>query len=84
MDAAKEKDDEGKSDTKITMEVLQDIANSVDNNKMITFTHDTPCTYTYRKMPALDIKGNVNVEMKNRIDYEIYEKPLGLVGQFCH
>ena len=75
MDDAKEKDDEGKSDTQITMEVLQDIANSVDKNKMITFTHDTPCNYTDRKMPALDIKVNVNVEMKNRIDYEFYEKP---------
>ena len=47
--------------------------NSVDN--MITFTHDTSCNYPDKKMPALDIKVNVNQEMKNRIDYEFYEKP---------
>ena len=55
------------------MEVLQEVANSVD--KMITFTHDTPCNYPSKKMPALDIMVNVNQEIKNRIDYEFYEKP---------
>ena len=73
MDASKEKEDAGKTDTKITMEVLQDIAHSVD--KMITFTHDTPCNYPSKKMPALDIMVNVNQAMKDRIDYEFYEKP---------
>ena len=72
-DASKEIEDVHKTDTKITMEVLQDVANSVDN--MITFTHDTPCNYPDKKMPALDIKVNVNQEMKSRIDYEFFEKP---------
>ena len=50
------------------MEVLNDIANSVD--PLLTFTFDTPCNYSDKKMPALDIKVRVNVEEKNRIDYE--------------
>lgn len=73
LDEQKEKEDENKTDTKITMEVLEDVANSVDN--MIKFTHDTPCSYKDNKMPALDIKVNVNEEMQNRIDYEFFEKP---------
>ena len=73
VDSLKEKEDENKTDTKITMEVLQEVANSVD--EMIKFTHDTPCSYEDKKMPALDIKVNVNEEMENRIDYEFFEKP---------
>ena len=73
IDSTKENEDENKSDSKITMEVLNDIANSVD--PMLTFTFDTPCNYSDKKMPALDIKVRVNVEEKNRIDYEFYEKP---------
>ena len=42
---------------------------------MIKFTIDTPCNYSDGKMPALDIKVNVNEEQHNRIDYEFFEKP---------
>ena len=42
---------------------------------MITFTFDTPCSHADGKMPVLDIKVDINVEMENRIDYEFYEKP---------
>ena len=45
------------------MEILQDIANSVD--EMITFTHDTPCNYKNKKMHALDIMVRVNEELNN-------------------
>ena len=60
-------EDEDKSDTKITMEVLQEIANSI--NPMIKLTVDTPCNYEDGKMPALDIKVNINLKKNNRIDY---------------
>jgi hypothetical protein len=43
----------GRSEAKITMEVLKEIAESID--EMIKFTYDTPCNYLDQKMPALDI-----------------------------
>ena len=55
------------------MEVLKDIAEEVDET--LKFTIDTPCNYEDGKMPALDIKVNINVKKNNRIDYEFYEKP---------
>ena len=72
-DDEKKVEDDNKSDAKITMEILKDIAESID--EMLKFTFDTPCNYEDGKMPALDIKVNVNKEMKNRIDFEFYEKP---------
>ena len=72
-DAEKKVEDEHKSDTKMTMEVLKDVAEAVD--PMLKFTIDTPCNYSEGKMPALDIKVNVNEEQHNRIDYEFFEKP---------
>ena len=73
FDEEKSKEDELKSDSTITMEVLKDIANSIDD--MITFTFDTPSNYIEGKMPALDLKVSVNEEKGNRIDFEFYEKP---------
>ena len=66
-------EDDHKSDTEVTMKVLQDIANSMD--PMIKFTVDTPCNYSDNKMPVLDIKVSINKSLGNRIDYEFYEKP---------
>ena len=54
------------------MEVLKDIANSIDS--MITFTFGTPSNYIDWKMPALDLTVSVNEEKENRIDFEFYEK----------
>ena len=73
IDDTKKEEDEDKSDTKITMEVVQEIANSI--NPMIKLTVDTPCNYEDGKMPVLDIKVDVNVAEDNRIDFEFYEKP---------
>jgi hypothetical protein len=62
-----------KTDTKVTMEVVQKIANSI--NPMIKLTVDTPCNYDDGKLPVLDVKVDVNEDEDNRIDFEFYEKP---------
>ena len=49
VDEEKRLEDENKSDTKVTMEVIQEIANGID--PMIQLTIDTPCNYTDGKMP---------------------------------
>ena len=72
-DAEKKIEDEQKSDAKITMEVLKDVAEAVD--KMLKFTIDTPCNHSNGKMPALDIQVRINRVENCRIDYEFFEKP---------
>ena len=69
----KKKEDENKTDTKMTMDVVQEIANSI--NPMIILTVDTPCNYEDGKLPVLDIKVDVNEDEVNRIDFEFFEKP---------
>ena len=73
IDEKRKMDDENKSDTQVTLEILKDIAESVD--PMLKFTIDTPCSYSDGKMPALDIKVSVNIAESFRIDYEFFEKP---------
>ena len=73
IDEAKRQMDVSKSDTKVTMEIIQVIANSI--NPMITLTVDTPCNYPDGKLPVLDFKVNVNEKENSRIDFEFYEKP---------
>ena len=73
IDENKKIKDEDKSDTKVTMEILKDVSESTD--EMLKFTIDTPCSYEENKMPALDLKVNVNHEENERIDYEFFEKP---------
>ena len=73
IDDIKKLEDEDETDTKVTMKVLKDVAESIDS--MLKFTIDTPCSYSDGKMPALDIKVNINEKENNRIDYEFFEKP---------
>ena len=69
IDDTKKIVDEKKTDTKITMEIVQRVANSI--NPMIKLTVDTPCSHEDGKLPVLD----VNEEEDNRIDFEFFEKP---------
>ena len=55
------------------MEVIRDIANSID--PMIQFTVDTPSSHENKKLPILDIQANLNKEENNRLDFQFYEKP---------
>ena len=73
VDDKKKELDKEKTDTKVTMEVVQNIANSI--NPMVKLTVDTPCNYKDGKLPVLDVKVDVNEEEDNRIDFEFYEKP---------
>jgi predicted RNA binding protein with dsRBD fold (UPF0201 family) len=65
--------DENKTESKITMDIVQQIANSV--NPMIKLTVETPCNFADGKMPVLDVKVNVNEKEPNRIDFEFFSKP---------
>ena len=62
-----------KSDSKVTMEVIQEVANSV--SPMIKLTVETPCNFQNGKLPVLDIMVNINKSEMNRIDFEFFEKP---------
>ena len=65
--------DEGKTDEEITMEVVREVADSVD--EMIKFTIDYPGNHKSGKMPVLDVKAAINKEKENKIEFEFYEKP---------
>jgi hypothetical protein len=73
IDEEKKSVDEDKSDTKLTMEIVQTIANSID--PMIKLTVETPCDSPDGKLAVLDLKVNVNHDEQNRIDFEFFEKP---------
>ena len=73
VDENKKLNDENTSDAKVTMEVVQQIANQID--PMIQLTVDTPCNYPDGKLPVLDLTVNVNPAEGNRIDFEFFEKP---------
>ena len=73
IDENKKLEDENKTDAKVTMDIIQEIANSID--PMIQLTVETPCNFSDGKIPVLDVKVNVNNEEDNRIDFEFFEKP---------
>ena len=73
IDDEKKVEDEGKSGSKVTFEILRDIAEETD--PMLKFTIDTPCNHENDKIPVLDIQVNINKEKKQRLDFELYEKP---------
>ena len=58
MDETKKEIDEGKRDHKVTMEIVQLIANSI--NPMIKFTVETLRNFLDGKMTILDIKVRIN------------------------
>ena len=73
IDENKKVIDEEKSGSKVTMEIIQQIANSV--NPMIRLTVETPCNFKDGMLPVLEIKVRINEIEMNRIDFEYYEKP---------
>ena len=73
VDEEKQLVEENRNDNKITMEVIQQVANSI--NPMIKLTIDTPCNHENGKLPVLDVMVNVNEEENYRIDFEFFEKP---------
>ena len=73
IDQQKYVEDETKNNEEITMEVLKQIAESVD--EMLKFTIDLPSKHGNGKLPVLDIQVNINKDKNNRIDFEFFEKP---------
>ena len=65
--------DENKTDCKVTMEIIQKIANGL--NPMIQLTAETPCNSEDGKLAVLDVTVNINEAEHCRIDFEFYEKP---------
>ena len=72
IDENKKLIDENRSDSQVTMDVIQGIANSV--NPMIKLTVETPCNFPDGQLPVLDVKVNINVKENCRIDFEFFEK----------
>ena len=58
LDERKKVEDADRSDTKTTMEIVQQIANNID--PMIKLTVETPCNFEDGKLPVLDVKVDVN------------------------
>ena len=73
IDEQKKAEDDFESDAKITMEIIVQIANSID--PMIQLTIETPCHFENSMMPILDVEVKINKEEGNRIDFQFFEKP---------
>ena len=73
IDEQKIKDDEEKTDSRVTMDIIVKIANTID--PMIQLTTETPCNFENGMLPILDVKVCVNKEEGNRLDFEFFEKP---------
>ena len=73
VDENKKTVDEKRTDNRVTMDIVQTIANSID--PMIKLTVETPCNFADGKLPVLDVTVNINYEEDNRIDFEFFEKP---------
>ena len=67
IDEIKKSSDENVSDSKLTMEIIHQIANQI--NPMIRLTVETPCNFEDGKMPVFDIKVKVNCDEMNIIDF---------------
>ena len=68
VDEKKKLKDEYKNYNIITMEIIQQTANSI--NPMIKLTVETPCNFEDGKLPVLDVKvNNINENEQNRIDF---------------
>ena len=73
MDEEKRKNDSSKKDDEISMEIIKEIAESIDD--IVKFSVDLPSNHTNEKIAILDLEVNVNKEEQNRIDFEFFEKP---------
>ena len=72
VDMDKKKADLNRDDEDVTMEVVVDIAESIDG--MIKFTYEIPDNKS-GKLAVLDVTVNINKTESNRLDYEFFEKP---------
>ena len=73
VDLDKKLVDKEKTDEEITMEVIKDIAESVDD--MVKFTVDYPENHESGKLSILDVQASINKGKQNKVEFEFYEKP---------
>ena len=73
VDQEKKISDAEKSDEVITMEVVREVADSVD--EMIKFTVDYPGNHKSGKMPVLDVQAGLNKEKDNKIEFNSMKNP---------
>ena len=73
LDQQKTINDQEKTEEEITMNIIKDIADSMD--EMIKFEIDYPGNHKSGKIPILDIQASMNKEKENKIEFEFYEKP---------
>ena len=73
VDPEKAINDAEKNEEEITMEVIIDIADSMDD--MIKFTVDYPGNHKSGKIPILNIQTSINKKEQNKIEFKFYEKP---------
>ena len=71
MDEEKRKNDSLKKDDEISMDIIKEIAESIDD--IVKFSVDLPSTHKNEKNAILDLEVNVNKEEQNIIDFEFYE-----------
>ena len=65
--------DQQKNEDERTMEIIKEIANSIEG--MIQMTIDFPTNHQDLKVPMLDVKVWINSEVANKVFYEFFEKP---------
>ena len=73
IDLEKKVEDSEKSNSEITMNIVVEIAESVDD--MIKFSVDLPEKNPSKMLAVLDLEVGINKAEGNRVDYEFYEKP---------
>merc|ERR1711954_300729 len=59
-------------DDKRTMDIIQKIANSINENLQVTY--DIPSNHEDKMVPILDVKAKLNNQ--NKIDFKFYKKPI--------
>ena len=69
----KKKTDANKNDGDVLMEIIVEVAQSIDG--IIKFTYDIPENHTSGRLPVLDVDVNINKKEENRVDFQFFEKP---------
>ena len=73
VDEEKKETDQERRDEYITMEIIKEVAETVD--PMIKLTTDVPTNYSEGYLHILDLKVKVNKEERNRIHFHFFQKP---------
>ena len=73
FNAEKVKSDENEPEDRLTMKIIQKVANEIDS--MIVMTIDVPSNHEKERVPMLDVQVWINEADGNKVYYSFYEKP---------